>query len=75
MILRIELPKPLPKDHVCAQGITVYLDGKRIYRVNSIDSSISKYSESTRWIDKRTCEINGEFELRENRGLIDIYGI
>lgn len=65
MILRVELPKPLPKGVVYAQGISVYLDNEKIDRLWAVDGSISKYADSMRWIDKRTCEIEGEFEVRE----------
>ena len=71
MILRLELPKPIPVHS--AMGMTVYLDGKRIYRVNTIDASISKYRDTAKWLDKYTCEIDGKFRLQETNGLIDIY--
>lgn len=74
MVLRLELPRPIPRNS--AMGIRVYLDSKRIYRVNSIDHSISKYSDSAKWIDKYTCELEGDFEVREveeHKGIFDIY--
>ena len=81
MILRIELPKPLPKGVIYAQGITVYLNGRRIDHLYAVDWSISKYADSAKWIDKRTCEIEGEFEVRKTtdkdnyiKGQIVVYG-
>ena len=64
MILRIEIPKPIPKGITpTCQSIKCYLDGERLWHIHSVDFSVKKCP--MRQIDDYTFEFEGEFELRE----------
>jgi len=69
MTLKLVIPKPpKKKSDICCQGVEVYLDGERQYRITEVSPRIERYFVSKK---DNIVTFEGDFKIIETYGNVN----